>query len=106
MQHVAGALDVNLGFFYGHDDAATGVDTAVIASSIGLLAERNAVDLLKFYQGMTTAQRNALLEIAKAFAAANAIAEGTAPDTEQDKSARLRKAAWRRPVAGRVLTVE
>jgi hypothetical protein len=45
------------------------------------------------------AQRDALLEIAKAFAAANAIAEGIAP-RQQDKGARLRKAARRRLVAG------
>jgi transcriptional regulator with XRE-family HTH domain len=95
---MASALDVQIGYFYGHDDV--GVDTAVVASSIGLLAERHAINLLELFQGMTSAQRNALLEIAKAFAAANAIAEASRPGTEQDGTTRLRKAAWRRPVAG------
>jgi hypothetical protein len=48
---------------------------------------------------MTSAQRNALLEMARAFAAANAIAEPAAPSAEQGKTSRLRKSAWRRPVA-------
>jgi hypothetical protein len=90
----------------GHDDAAAGVDAAVVASSIGLLAERHAIDLLELFQGMTSAQRNALLEIAKAFAAANAIAKASTPGADQGKTARLRKAAWRRPVAGRALPIE
>jgi transcriptional regulator with XRE-family HTH domain len=99
---IANALDAHVGYFYGHDDASAGIDTAVVAGSIGLLAERHAIDLLELFQGMTSAQRNALLEIAKAFAAANAIAQPAAPGAEQGKAARLRKAAWRRPVAGRV----
>jgi transcriptional regulator with XRE-family HTH domain len=101
LPYVAAALDVNLGYFYGHDDAAAGLGAKVIASSIGLLAERHAIDLLELFRDMTSAQRNALLEIAKAFAAANAIAEPAAPAAEKGKTARLRKATWRRPVAGR-----
>jgi transcriptional regulator with XRE-family HTH domain len=97
LPHISSALNVHVGYFYGHDDAAAGLDTAIIANSIGLLAERNAIELLQYFQGMTSAQRNALLEIAKAFAAANAIAEPAAPGAEQGKTARLRKAAWRRP---------
>jgi transcriptional regulator with XRE-family HTH domain len=93
LPHVAGALDVHVGYFYGHDDAAAGVDTAAVASSIGLLTERHAIDLLEYYQGMTSAQRNALLEIAKAFSAANAIAEPTASGAAQGKTTRLRKAS-------------
>jgi transcriptional regulator with XRE-family HTH domain len=102
LPHIAGALDVNLGYFYGHDDAAAGLSTTVVASSIGLLAERHAIDLLELFRDMTSAQRNALLEIAKAFAAANAIAK-PAPAAERGKqgTARPRKAASRRPVAGR-----
>ncbi len=93
--HIASALDVHVGYFYGHDDAAAGLDTAVVANSIGLLAERNAIKLLQCFQGMTSAQRNALLKIAKVFAAANAIAEPIAPGAEQGKPAQLRKASWR-----------
>jgi transcriptional regulator with XRE-family HTH domain len=40
MPPVADALDVPIGYFYGHDDAAAGVDSTVIADSIGLLTER------------------------------------------------------------------
>ena len=105
LPHIASALDVHVGYFYGHDDAAAGVDTAAVAGSIGLLTERHAIDLLEYFQGMTSAQRNALLEIAKAFAAANAIAEATEPGAEQGKAVRLRKASWRRPVAGRAAAV-
>jgi transcriptional regulator with XRE-family HTH domain len=71
LPHVASALDVQVGYFYGHDDAAAGLDTAIVANSIGLLAERNAIELHQYFQGMTSEQRNALLEIAKAFVAAN-----------------------------------
>jgi hypothetical protein len=70
-----------------------------------LLAERNAIDLLELFQDMTSKQRNAILEIARAFAAANALAKPAAPAGEQGKTARLRKAAWRRPVAGRAAAV-
>jgi hypothetical protein len=34
-----------------NDDAAAGVDTAIVASSIGLLAERHAIDLLELFTG-------------------------------------------------------
>jgi transcriptional regulator with XRE-family HTH domain len=71
LSDVAGALNVPVGYFFGHD-AATGVDTAAVAGSIGLLTQRHAVDLLECFQAMKAPQRNALLEIAKALAAANA----------------------------------
>jgi transcriptional regulator with XRE-family HTH domain len=71
---VAGALGVHIGYFYGQDDVAAGRGGAAVPSSISLLAERHAIELLDYFQGMTSAQRKALLEIAKAFAAANAIA--------------------------------
>jgi transcriptional regulator with XRE-family HTH domain len=100
LPNIAEALDVQVGYFYGHGDSAAGVDTAVVAGSIGLLAERHAIDLLGYFHGMTSAQRNALLEIAKAFAAANAIADASTPCAEQGGTTGLRKAAWRRPVAG------
>jgi transcriptional regulator with XRE-family HTH domain len=103
---VAKALDVQVGFFYGHDDTAAGVDTAAVASSIGLLAERHAIDLLEYFQGMTLAQRNALLEIARAVAAGNAITEPVAPDDEQAATTRLRKGSLARPLAGQALPIE
>jgi hypothetical protein len=34
---IAEALGVGVGFFYGLDDAAAGIDTAAVAGSIGLL---------------------------------------------------------------------
>src|SRR5258708_39214260 len=34
---IAEALGVGIGFFYGLDDAAAGIDTAAVAGSIGLL---------------------------------------------------------------------
>ncbi len=45
MPLVAGALDVPISYFYGHDDGAAGVDKAAI-DTIGLLTERHAVELL------------------------------------------------------------
>jgi hypothetical protein len=63
-----------------------------------LLAGRHAIDLLECFQAMTSKQRNALLEIAKAFAATNAIAERDAPGAKQSKAARPRRrgaALWR-----------
>jgi transcriptional regulator with XRE-family HTH domain len=70
---VAAALDVHIGYFYGHDDAAAGVDTTVVAGSIGLLAMPHAIDLLECFHAMTGAQRTAFLEIAKAVASGNAV---------------------------------
>jgi transcriptional regulator with XRE-family HTH domain len=101
LPYVAGALDVHMGYFYSHDDAAAGVDTAVVADSIGLLAERHAIELLECFQAMTASQRNALLEIARALAAANAITEPASPAAELGKATRLRKASSPRAVAVR-----
>jgi transcriptional regulator with XRE-family HTH domain len=70
LRHVAGALDVHVGYFYGHD-AAAGVDTAGGAPGIGPLTQRHATDLLECFQVMKAPQRNALLRIAKALAAAS-----------------------------------
>jgi transcriptional regulator with XRE-family HTH domain len=91
MPLVAAALNVPVGFFYGYDDADAGGGAAAIADSIGLLTERHAVELLECFQAMTYSQRNALLEIARAVAAGDAIAEPAAPD-EQEGTTRLRKA--------------
>jgi transcriptional regulator with XRE-family HTH domain len=79
LSDVARALQMHIGYFFGHDDAAAGIDTAALAGSIGLLTQRHAVDLLKCFEAMKSPQRNALLEIAKALAAANAIAGRAAP---------------------------
>jgi transcriptional regulator with XRE-family HTH domain len=51
LPQIASALDVHVGYFYGHDDAAAGVDAVAVASSIGLLSERHAIDLLKYFKG-------------------------------------------------------
>jgi transcriptional regulator with XRE-family HTH domain len=83
LSEVADALDVHVGYFYGHDDAVAGIDAAAIANSIGLLTERHAVELLECFRAMTSEQRNALLTIARACAAANPIAAPAAPGTEQ-----------------------
>ncbi len=101
LPHVAGALDVHVGHFYGHDDVPAGLDTAAVSSSIGLLAERHAIELLECFQAMTASQRNALLEIARALAACRAITEPAAPRAEPGKKVRLRKASSRGPGAVR-----
>jgi transcriptional regulator with XRE-family HTH domain len=79
LPHVAGALDVQMGYFYGYDDAAAGVDTAAVAGSIGLLTKRHAIDLLECFQAMTATQRSALLELARAVTVGNAFADPAAP---------------------------
>src|SRR5216683_3568709 len=42
---IAEAFGVGIGFFYGLDDAAAGIDTAAVAGSIGLLGERYAIEV-------------------------------------------------------------
>jgi transcriptional regulator with XRE-family HTH domain len=103
LPNIAGALDVHVGYFYGHDDVAAGVDTAAVAGSIGLLAGRHAIELLECFQAMTASQRNALLEMARALAAASPLTESAAPGVEQRKMVRLRKSSSRHPVAVRTL---
>ncbi len=72
---LAAALGVNVGYFYGLDDAAAGVDTTA-ADCIALMTERGATELLSCFHAMTPAQRSAFLELGKAIAATNgAIAE-------------------------------
>jgi transcriptional regulator with XRE-family HTH domain len=106
MPLVAAALDLPVGFFYGYDDAGASSGGAAIASSIGLLTERHAVELLECFQAMTYVQRNALLEIARAVAAGNTITEPVAPGDEQAATTRLRKDSLARPLAGRALPIE
>jgi transcriptional regulator with XRE-family HTH domain len=42
---IAEAFGVGIGFFYGLDDAAAGIDTAAVAGSIGLLGKRYAIEV-------------------------------------------------------------
>ncbi len=73
LSRVAGALNVHVGYFYGQDAAAAvGVDTAAVAGNIGPLTQRHAIDLLECFRAMKAPQRDALLKIAKALAAATA----------------------------------
>ena len=55
---IAEALGVGIGFFYGLDDAAAGIDTAAVAGSIGLLGERYAIEVLECFRDMTPEQRS------------------------------------------------
>jgi transcriptional regulator with XRE-family HTH domain len=52
---IAEALGV--GFFYGLDDAAAGIDTAAVAGSIDCLGERYAIEVLECFRDMTPEQR-------------------------------------------------
>jgi transcriptional regulator with XRE-family HTH domain len=55
---IAEARGVGIGFFYGLDDAAAGIDTAAVAGSIGLLGERYAIEVLECFRDMTPEQRS------------------------------------------------
>lgn len=71
LSHIADALDVPVGYFYGQD-AAAGADAAPFAGNVMPLTQRHAVELLECFEAMKAPQRSALLEIAKVLAAANA----------------------------------
>ena len=53
---IAEALGV--GFFYGLDDAAAGIDTAAVAGSIDCLGEPYAIEVLECLRDMTPEQRS------------------------------------------------
>lgn len=89
---LAEVLDVPVGYFLGIGDAAAGIETVDVAGSIGLLAERRAVELLKYFRAMTAPQRNALLEMARAAAEANAVMDAATSSEQPDESVRPRKA--------------
>ena len=55
---IAEALGVGIGFFYGLDDAAAGIDTAAVAGSIDCLGERYAIEVLECFRDMTPEQRS------------------------------------------------
>ena len=80
LPQIAKILDIHLGYFFGLDEASMLPDSATIRDSIGLLANRHAHELLMCFASMAAPQRNALLEIARAVAANNAVVrerEGT-----------------------------
>jgi len=54
---IAEAFGVGIGFFYGLDDAAAGIDTAAVAGSIGLLG-RAVRDRGECFRDMTPEQRS------------------------------------------------
>ncbi len=73
---IATALRVNVGYFYGLDDAVPGGAAAATDCIALMMTERGATQLLTCFHAMTPAQRSAFLELGKAIAATNsAIAE-------------------------------
>jgi transcriptional regulator with XRE-family HTH domain len=98
---LAAALGVDVGYFYGLDDAAAEGDTAAATDCIVLMmTKRGAADLLTCFHAMTAPQRSAFLELGKSIADANsAIPQKDTTEPQRRTRARQNGSAGQRVVS-------